>query len=127
MEEDIKKIEYFLNQADEYYDGNIDIKDCVITKEVAEAIENLIKGYKELEEENEELHKEINQRVKLKLENERIVDEDYIPKSKIREKIEEYNKMINATYGDITHQGDIRRDNCIEIRNVLQELLEERN
>ena len=54
-------------------------------------------------------------------------DGNYISKDKIREKIEEYNKMINATYGDMTHHGDVRRDNCIEIKNVLLEILEERN
>lgn len=59
--------------------------------------------------------------------NNGILKENIIPKSKVREKIEEYNKMINATYGDITCHGDYRRNNCIEIINILQELLEERN
>jgi len=48
-----------------------------------------------------------------------------ISKDKIKAKIEEYNKMINATYEDLTHYGDYRRDVCFEIKNVLQALLEE--
>lgn len=52
--------------------------------------------------------------------------DDYISKDKIREKIEEYNKMINATYEDLTHYADYRRDVCFEIKNVLNKLLEEK-
>jgi len=48
-----------------------------------------------------------------------------ISKDKIKEKIEEYDKMINATYEDLTHYADYRRDVCYEIKNVLNELLEE--
>ena len=39
--------------------------------------------------------------------------------------MKEYDKMINATYDDMTHYGDCRRDVCIEIKNILQSLLEE--
>lgn len=55
----------------------------------------------------------------------KIKGKGYISKDKIRAKIEEYNKMINATYEDLTHYGDCRRDVCIEIKNILQSLLEE--
>lgn len=50
---------------------------------------------------------------------------EFIRKDKIKAKIEDYNKMIKATYRDMTHLGDVRRDNCLEIISVLQELLEE--
>lgn len=40
-------------------------------------------------------------------------------------KIKEYNKMINATYEDLTHYADYRRDVCFEIKNVLNDLLED--
>ena len=40
-----------------------------------------------LQKEIEELHKEINRRIKLKIENEKCVDRDFIYKGKIREKI----------------------------------------
>lgn len=53
------------------------------------------------------------------------VDNNYISKDKIKAKIEEYNKMINATYEDFTHYADYRRDVCLEIKNALNELLEE--
>lgn len=93
MEEDIKVLEKQLEQYKRHLE-NYEKEDCLTAtyyqlKQYAEALENLIKGYKDLEEENKELHKEINQRVKVKLENERIVDKDYIPKSKVIEIIED--------------------------------------
>lgn len=86
-------------------------------------IQSLLELYNKEKENNRENIKAIEEWIN----GERIspvIQQKYISKDKIKEKIEEYNKMINATYGDITHYGDIRRDNCIEIRNVLQELLE---
>lgn len=55
----------------------------------------------------------------------KIKGKEYISKDKIKAKIEEYNKMINATYEDSTHYADYRRNVCFEIKNVLNELLEE--
>lgn len=49
---------------------------------------------KNLINENNELHKEINRRIKLKIENEKIVDNEFISKNKIREKIEEYEELV---------------------------------
>jgi hypothetical protein len=94
-------------------------------EELYERIVELEEIEKEHQKENGELRERVEELEKYEnyYKNERV---QLIPKSKVRKKLEEYNKMINATYGDITHQGDIRRDNCIEIRNVLQELLEER-
>ena len=53
------------------------------------------------------------------------LNNNYISKDKIKAKIEDYNKMIKATYEDFTHYADYRRDVCLEIKNVLNELLEE--
>lgn len=64
----------------------------------------------ELQKENENLHKEINQRIKLKIENEKIVDTQFISIKKIKDKIEELIK-----------EGRHYNANKIE---VLQELLE---
>lgn len=55
-----------------------------------------------------------------------IINEKYVEKSKIREKIEEYNKMGKATYTDMTHYGDLRRDTVLEVLQVLQELMEDK-
>lgn len=83
--------------------------------------EYLIERYKDLVEIEKE-HKKENGELRERVEELEKCENYY---KNVRKKIEEYNKMINATYGDITYHGDIRRDNCIEIRNVLQELLEE--
>ena len=57
----------------------------------------------------------------------KIIELNYIPKSKVKEKIEEYDKMIKATYGDMTVSGKYRRDVCLEIKQNLQELLGKEN
>lgn len=66
---------------------------------------------KNLINENNDLHKEINRRIKLKIENEKIVDNEFISKNKIREKIKRLD------YGrDNTEQKYFKKE-------VLQELL----
>ena len=55
----------------------------------------------------------------------KVVNNSYIPKSKVKEKIEEYNKMIDATFEEKTCFADNRRNTCMEIIQILQELLEE--
>lgn len=74
---------------------------------------------KELEKENEELHKEINERIKLKIENEHLVDTQFISKQKILDKIEEYNQII-----DETNDGDLIHELLVKIYNY-KELLDE--
>ena len=51
--------------------------------------DEIYRRYYELKEENEHLHREINRRIKLKIENEKIVDTQFIYKQKIKDKIEE--------------------------------------
>ena len=102
---------------------NRQIEDTEGTKIMKQAIENLIARNKELEEKNKELEGENEGQLEvLKILNEEI--ENRISKNEIKEKIEEYDKMIQATYKEMTHQADIRRDVCIEIKNQLQELLQ---
>lgn len=57
-------------------------------------IDYLLNEIKNLVDENEDLHEEINKRIKLKIENEKIVDNEFISKNKIREKIEEYEELV---------------------------------
>lgn len=57
-------------------------------------IDYLLNEIKNLVDENEHLHEEINKRIKLKIENEKIVDNEFISKNKIREKIEEYEELV---------------------------------
>ena len=45
---------------------------------------------KNLVNENNDLHKEINRRIKLKIENEKIVDNEFISKNKVIEIIQKY-------------------------------------
>lgn len=68
---------------------------------------------KNLVDENNDLHKEINRRIKLKIENEKIVDNEFISKNKIREKI----KRLDYSR-DNTEQRYFKKE-------VLQELLNE--
>ena len=89
--------------------------DLIIELDDAEIILNLIeKQYKEIEE----LHKEINQRIKLKLENERCADEDFIHKDKIKAKIEELKEDIKYSANPLSI------DNSKFGIKVLQSLLE---
>lgn len=112
-------------------------------------INNLIQRNKDLEqiekehkEENGRLREEninlkekiIRQQEQLNIANKKIlaqkgqlkvVNNSYIPKSKVKEKIEEYNKMIDATFEEKTCFADNRRNTCMEIIQILQELLEE--
>ena len=74
-------------------------------------IEYLLNEIKNLVDENEQLHREINRRIKLKIENEKIVDNEFISKNKIREKI----KRLDYSRDDSEHRY-IKKE-------VLQELL----
>ena len=69
-----------------------------------------------LQKENEDLHREINQRIKLKIENEKIVDTQFIPVQKVKDKIEELKKNLYT----------VEHYETVGAINVLQELLEGR-
>lgn len=73
------------------------------------------------QKEIEELHTEINERIKLKIENEQLVDTQFIPKQKVKDKIEEYKNMLKTC----NKAKDIDRIKAINERiSELQELLE---
>lgn len=74
-------------------------------------IEYLLDYINNLVYENNSLHKEINRRIKLKIENEKIVDNEFISKNKIREKIKRLDYCE-----DNTEQRYFKKE-------VLQELL----
>lgn len=86
-----------------------------------EAIEHILSDYKRVLEENEELKKSkiTYEKVRdIQEKNKNIVDNNYIPKQKIKDKIEEINKMIVYEHNDavIIQLGKQKR--------VLQKLLE---
>ena len=84
MEEDIKILENIKKFVE------IEFKHYITDREL-KAIENLIKGYRELKE-------SIKQLDKLTFEFSNEVAREYIPKSKIKEKIEELEKENEQTY-----------------------------
>ena len=80
---------------------------------------NMIKGgidlIEKLQKENEDLHREINQRIKLKIENEKIVDTQFIPIQKVKDQISERQFELQQEYKDFEDDA---------ILTVLQELIE---
>lgn len=104
MEEDIKILEEFFKRDVEFF-KNLGERAILQDNEI-QAIENLIKRNKELEEELK--HKEQGELIKSNL-IEKIIEKIYIPKSKVREKIEEldsiYQQEIKQKYnGRYYHQ-----------------------
>lgn len=121
MEEDIKVLEEIINSID----FNNEYQVFVLGINQIELIQNLIKGYKEIEEENIKLHTEIAEVVYWESSSVEQIKQDYIPKSKVREKIEELEKIIQKEEEETCGR-------CITIGKweaikYLQELLEERN
>ena len=80
---------------------------------------NMIKGgidlIEKLQKENEDLHREINQRIKLKIENDKIVNTQFIPIQKVKDKISERQFELQQEYKDFEDDA---------ILTVLQELIE---
>ena len=134
MEEDIKILEEQLKYQDDYIKDKKWHKEHKISEEAVEqskiifkAIENLIARNKELEEEIEKDKMKIDFLVGKKLieveEHAKQVkielDKIYIPKSKIKEKIEEYNKQRQKA------ETEKINDMFVNYIDCLQELLEE--
>ena len=91
------------------------------SRNVAYSMKHILLDYKRVIKENEHLHKEINRRIKLKIENEKIVDTQFIYKQKVKDKIEEYKNMLKTC----NKAKDIDRIKAINERiSELQELLE---
>ena len=113
MEEDIKILEEFMEDSKDY------AQYCVSVTEI-KAIENLIKGYK-------------LEKLKNVLDEQSLKEalEDYIPKSKIKEKIEELEKKIleYETYRETGKETDVEYYDFIANsarKKVLQELMEDK-
>ena len=90
------------------------------------------KENKALKQENEHLHREINRRIKLKIENEKIVDTQFIYKQKIKDKIEEFDIAISeceySDDDDEEYKEAVEKDKLclLNQKRALQELIEER-
>ena len=110
MEEDIKKIEEFIEGIEE-----CGLNDCGKKHLDFNLLRNLLKAYKELEE----LKKQVTE-----IENTNFIKyKNYIPVSLVEEKIEELNKKIN----DIPdNEGNFAKAILIRTKITLQELLEKR-
>lgn len=121
MEENIKKIELFIKRNRIMFE---DWGDMEANEYDLRAIENLIKGYRELEQKNR--YGIIGRIDAIKIEDlEEVLTPYYISKSKIKEKIEEYQaNMKKYEYADknIFNENNIRQ----EVITVLQELMEDK-
>lgn len=119
MEEDIDILEDFIEDEglyELYRTSHIDL--------IRKALKNLIKGYRELEEIEESFIWQSNFDMKY-------YEENYIPKSKIKEKIEELEKKIleYEAYRERGKETDVEYYDFIANsarKKVLQELLEDK-
>ena len=93
--------------------------------------DEIYRRYYELKEENEHLHKEINRRIKLKIENEKIVDTQFIYKPKVKDRIEKLHKLLaDIDYKDIEdkQEREFYKKEYYQVVaqiKVLKELLDE--
>ena len=117
MEEDIEILEGLVNGIKKYgFDYDIDGEQHdSINFEEFKAIENLINRNKELEEELNSV-KEIYY-------TQKEIETDYIPKSKVKEKIEELNDYDSKFCQRVLDHNEHTLTELIQ--NILQELLEE--
>lgn len=83
-------------------------------------IEYLLNEIKNLVDENNHLHEEINERIKLKIENEKIIDNEFISKNKIREKMKYYKELYKQ---DNSPNNFLIDQDCLSKLSILQELL----
>lgn len=132
MEEDIKILEDMIKRLDkncfDIYRKASNTEDylgTIIGYEII-SLENLIKGYRELEERNIYL---VNERKKLE-ELLFMSNENYIEKSKIREKIEELeeeiDKAIDNSKGGLDEDFIKKGTELLAKKQALQELMEEK-
>lgn len=125
-ESDIAILEKMCNEIIEGDD--CDLFETLSPYEIALTIKNLIKGYRELEE-----SKITRERVNdIQEETKRIVDKNYIPKSKVKEKIEKLKKEFDFYAGrehwewqDGEFDDEVCDDLALKIR-TLKELMEDK-
>lgn len=122
MEEDIKILERLVEERE--------LVGIYKTDEIVlQAIEYLIKAYKELEEENKTLNERNQYLVKYRAKLEKELyesNENYIPVSLVEEKIEEYQnnmKLYENETHNIFNENNIRQ----EVITVLQEFIDRLN
>jgi len=115
MEKDIKILEYLINRW-KYNKAGLERE--------TQAIENIIKRYKELEQENR--YKIIGRIDAIRIEDlEDILSPYYIPKSKIKEKIKELDKIEKQELKGLKGQDRyFIKQIYMYKRNTLQELLD---
>ena len=93
--------------------------------------DEIYRRYYELKEENEHLHREINRKIKLKIENEKIVDTQFIYKPKVKDRIEKLHKLLaDIDYKDIEdkQEREFYKKEYYQVVaqiKVLKELLDE--
>ena len=128
-EEEKKTIEKFIEKCYKY-DESVEIKGISVGEEyrmlntVCKAL-NLIE---KLQKENEELHREINRRIKLKIENEKIVDTQFIYKPKVKMENKYANTLLESI-DNIKVGLKYYVERCLELENELklyQEMYENR-
>lgn len=126
MEEDIKILEEMRKKMNKTLSHKI-------TKQEFQAIKNLIKGYRdsenimenavkenlELKEYIRDLEEQIDKHVYFETTNPKEIEKNYIPKSKVKEKIQEYKKIEETSDFII---ADIIQPKI----QVLQELMEDK-
>lgn len=121
IEEDIKNIEEIIELSKKEIDAKDENITAILDIEDLISLEHILSDYKKILKENEELKKSkiTYEKVRdIQEKNKNIVDNNYIPKQKIKDKIEEINKMIAYEHNDavIIQLGKQKR--------VLQKLLE---
>lgn len=144
MEEDIKILEDFINnefQKDKLEmneKGGFKIGTIYKVTELSVAIENLIKGYRELEERNSNLNESNNLKInkinELEKENQSYRDylgeppcydnANYIQKSRIKAKIEELNNYDSEFCQRVINHNEHTLTEFVQ--NILQELMEDK-
>ena len=93
--------------------------------------DEIYQRYYELKEGNEHLHREINRRIKLKIESEKIVDTQFIYKPKVKDRIEKLHKLLaDIDYKDIEdkQEREFYKKEYYQVVaqiKVLKELLDE--
>lgn len=112
LEEIINLINKELDKKDKNVSAILDLKDLL-------SLRNLIKAYKELEEENQQLEA-------IKDEAIRRYNLESIPVSLVEEKIEELNKQLEEDLQDERKLNSNRFIIICQCKSCLQELLEKR-
>lgn len=125
MEQDIKNLQEIINLCNEELDNEDENVTAVLDLVDLKSLRNLIKAYKELEEENRIFALE-GSRVSLKIH----IDKNYIPVSLVEETIKrkkEYKLKYEQEFADNKDENYFFDINAMDKEiQVLQELLEKR-